>query len=148
MVASGRIPKEVLDSEDEIICGMSSEGILDPENVSKLQEKYKNAIPIFAKLLDEYEKASERAEINRVKSLFPGKSTWNPPGRILSHYERQLLIGPVGIVDYYNKISVRDKITKRQIEYQCTDMPLSQSNMQKHVQSSFVSNFPSQFTNP
>ena len=39
---------------------------------------------IFAKLLDEYEKALERAETNRVNSLFPGKSTWNPPGRILS----------------------------------------------------------------
>ena len=144
MVASGKVPKETSDSEDEIICGMSSEGVLHPEKVNELQKEYKSAIPSYAKLLDEYEKASERAGISRVKSLFPGKSAWNPPGRVLSDSERQLLIGPVGIVDYFNKITVCDRITKRRIEYSCMNMPLSQSNMPKQS-SSFVSiSIPSQ----
>ena len=93
MVASGIIPKETLDSEGEIVCGMSTEGMLHPEKVSKLREEYGSAIPSYTKLLDEYEKASARAEISRIKSLFPGKSTWNPPGQVLSDSEKQLLYG-------------------------------------------------------
>lgn len=88
MVVSERIPKEVLSNGDEITCGICSEGTLDPEKVNILQEQYKDAISTYAKLLDEYKKASERAETNHVKSLFPGRATWNPPGQILSHYER------------------------------------------------------------
>lgn len=69
------------------------------QKVSELQEEYKKAIPNYAKILDEYEKASERAGNSRVKSLFPGKSTWNPPGRVLSNYNRQLLIEREGNVE-------------------------------------------------
>ena len=115
MVASGRIPTEISDSEDKIVCGMSFEGILHPEKVNKLQEEYKSSIPSYAKLLEEYKKALEMAEIGRVRSLFSSKDTWNPPGRVLIDSERQLLVGPVGTVDYCNKITVRDRITKRKI---------------------------------
>ena len=102
--------------------------VLLPEKVSQLQEEYRKAILDYAKILEEYEKAGERA---------PGKDTWNTPGRILNDLERQLLSGPLGNVKYYKKITVRDRITNRQIEYSCTSMPLLSSSIPKQS-SSFV----------
>ena len=135
MVASGRLPKETSDNEDQVLCGMSSEGVLLPDKVSQLQGEYREAVPDYAKLLEEYEKAAERASNSRVKSLFPSKHTWNPPGR---DFERQLLNGPLGNVKYYKKITVRDKVTNRKIEYSCTNLPISSSSVPKQS-SSFVS---------
>ena len=138
MVASGRLPKESSDiNEDQVSCGMFSEGVLLPQKLSQLQEEYKKVVPNYAKILEEYQKAAKQASDSRVKSIFPGKDTWNPPGRALSVFERQLLNGPIGNVKYYNKITVRDRITNQQIEYSCTNMSLSSSNLPKQS-SSFV----------
>ena len=76
MVASGRLPKEISDNEHQVSCGMFSEGVLLPDKVSQLQEEYRKAILDYARISDE---AGERAS---VKSLFPGKHTRNPTGRI------------------------------------------------------------------
>lgn len=56
----------------------------------------------------------------------------NPPGRALSVLERQLPNGPIGNVKYHNKITVRDRITNRQIEYSCTNIPLSSLSRAHH----------------
>ena len=94
MVASGRLPKESSDiNEDRVSCGMFSEGVLVPQKVSQLQEEYKKVVPDYAKVLEEYQKAANKLVIVVSSPFFPGKDTWNPPGRTLSVLERQLLKG-------------------------------------------------------
>ena len=72
-----------------------------------------------------------------VTNLFFLVKTRNPPGRVLSSFERELLIGPLRDVSYFKKLTVRDLITNRAIEYSCINVPILPSDVPKQS-SAFV----------
>ena len=137
MVRSGRLKETSSTNEDQFICGMSTKGFLSSHQVSEIQRQYEETVDEYRRIITEYENAAKRAINSREKSLFPGKDCWNPPGRILSSLERELLIGPMRDVSYFKKLTVRDKTTSRAIEYSCINVPVLPSEVPKQS-SSFV----------
>lgn len=95
-------------------------------------------MPIYVQVATEYENAAKRATNSRTLSSLHGKESWNPLGRILTIKERELLIGPLESVTYYNRLTVCDKITNRLIEYSCTSLSKFPDHVGKQT-SSFVS---------
>ena len=139
MVISGRLDASDTDqSSDEVICSMPTEGVLSSEHLEVLSHEYKKSVPMYVQILKEYEKAAKRAANSRSMSLFPGNESWNPVGRSLSSKEREMLVGPLRSVTYFSKLTVRDKITNRLIEYSCTNLSLFPDHIPKQT-SSFVS---------
>ena len=136
MVKSGRLLADPV-VEDAITCGTLTEGSLPPHLLSELKQ-YKETVTEYAAILAEYDNSALRATNYREKSTFPSKEVWNPQGRILNTFECKLLLGPSLKVAYCKKLTVRDKITNRLIEYSCTSTPIISSNMPKQS-SSFVS---------
>ena len=125
-------------SSDEVIHGLPTEGVLTPEQLQHLTQEYRKFMPMSVQVLTEYEKAAERAANSRNLSFFPGKESWNPLGRSLSIRERDMLIGPLKSVTYYNKLTICDKVTNRLIEYSCTSLSKFPDHIGKQT-SSFVS---------
>ena len=146
MVKSGRLLADPV-VEDLIICGTFTEGSLPPHQISEITKQYKESVSEYAAILTEYENSAERATNYREKSVFPNKEVWNPPGRTLNSFERELLVGPSMNVAYFKKLTVRDKITNRLIEYSCINTPIVLSNVPKQS-SSFVSFHSPNQTNP
>jgi hypothetical protein len=110
---------------------------LSSNEVSEVQRQYEETVEEYTKITTEYDNAAKRATNSHEKSLFPGKDCWNPPGRILSTFERELLIGPLRDVSYFKKLTVRDKTTNRAIEYSCINIPFLPSEIPKQS-SSFI----------
>lgn len=137
MVKSGRLLADPV-VEDLVICGMPTEDLLPPHQVSEITRQYKESVSEYAAILTEYANSAERATNYREKSVFPSKEVWNPLGRTLNSFERELLVGPSMSVAYFEKLTVRDKVTNRLIEYSCINVTIVSSNVPKQS-SSFVS---------
>ena len=95
--------------------GVAAKGELEVVYLDRIQAHYKEMYAEYSKILEEYDSACNRACNSRRKSHFPMKSTWNPPGRLLSTSERYLLLGPSSDVVLYNKLVVFDNNTNRMI---------------------------------
>ena len=137
MVQSGRLKETSPTNKDQFIYGVYTKGVLSWNQVSEVQRQYKQSVEEYTKITTEYNNARKRATNAHEKSLFPGKDCWNPPSRILSSFERELLIGPLRDVLYLKKLTVRDKITNRAVEYSCIKVPVLPSEIPKQS-SSFV----------
>ena len=114
-----------------VICGMGSKGTLNSSYTNQLSEHYKKCIPVYSKILSEYEEESRRATTKRKKNQFPDKCSWNPMGKVLTSDERILLVGPLNELTFYKSLSITDSTTKRVIQY-------SVESMQARCNSSFV----------
>ena len=108
MKASGRVP--VVSDSDHT--RLERSGKLSNEELLELEVLYYNKISAFKAIRDEYRKAKERA---RRKSSFPSRSLWHPEGRILTSFERQLLLGPHASVTFLKRTVYEELHTKREI---------------------------------
>ena len=59
-----------------------------------LSRAYTSLIPDYLCIHTEYNNAQRRAINTREGSLFPSTKEWNPPGRMLTERQRELLCGP------------------------------------------------------
>ena len=86
-----------------------------------LSRAYTSLIPDYLCIQTEYNNAQRRAINTREDSLFPSTKEWNPPGRMLTERQRELLCGPSSSVQSQMRAVVEDVRTGRVIEYRTLD---------------------------
>lgn len=123
MALSGRMSHECPPHLPRTINGPDPIHILklQKDEVKLLSGAYASLIPDYLSIHTEYNNAQQRAITIREGSLFPSTEEWNPPGRMLTERERELLCGPSSSVQSQMRAVVEDVRTGRAIEYRTLD---------------------------
>ena len=82
-----------------------------------LTEYYAKKISVYLSITEEYEKAKLQSKRSRRLSEFPSLDQWTPSTRVLSSYEKSLLLGPSLTVHILKKAKLRIPDTNQMITY-------------------------------
>ena len=82
-----------------------------------LDEYYLCNYPKYRDIITEYELAKARNKRIKRQSVFPSKTNWKPPMRLLSPLEETLLCGPSETATLLRRTRVQNPITGRLVTY-------------------------------
>ena len=109
MKTSGRVSVDTSTFTDTVSSTITTN--LSPLELSLLDIFYKKMFPQYKNLCDEYEKAKTLAVNARRKSLFPGRTDWQPVCGFKDANDRLLFQGPKPVVNERKKMECEDVST-------------------------------------
>ena len=121
MQLSGRLRTKPSPDRVAVVC---KQGSLSSSQFAMLKNLTANMVPEYSDIVSEYEREKQRAKNNRTFSSFPSREHWNPPGRVLSNQECELVCGPINSVQFLKKLPLRDSKTGRWIDYSASEFEL------------------------
>ena len=104
--------------EDSITCKDDEANlVLSEEQLLLLDEVYKEIVPKYQNLSNQYEVDLRKAKNARRKSRFPPRSKWQLQRYPTGTSERKMLMGPNSSGTVLKKVVIKDKYTQRDITF-------------------------------